>query len=94
MRREQGTQQPPRRAVALDQHAVDAVANAHAILERLDVDVRGPELHRLANHQLHQPHDRRAGFVDDFVAAAGVSCSVSVKSIAVSVNSCSIESAL
>ena len=90
---EQGPQQPPRRAVALDQHAVDPVANPHPVFERLDVDVRGPQLHRLADHQLHQPHDRGAGLVDVFAAAAVLPSSVSVKSIAVSVNSCSIESA-
>ena len=83
----------PRRAVALDQHAVDPVADADPVLERLDVDVGGPQLHGLGDHQVHQPHDRGAGFVDDFFVAAGVSCSVSVKSMAVSVNSCSIESA-
>ncbi len=66
--REQGPQQPAGGAVALDQHAVDAVADADPVLERLDVDVRGPQLNRLGNQQLHQPDDRGAGFVDDFVA--------------------------
>ena len=39
---EQRAQQPPRRAVALDQHAVDAVANPDPVFERLDVDVARP----------------------------------------------------
>ena len=77
-----------------DQHAVDPVANPHAVLERLDVDVRGPQLHGLADHELHQPHDRGAGFVDRRrPPSPPASSSVSVKSMAVSVNSCSIESA-
>ena len=70
---EQGPQQPPRGAVALDQHAVDPVANPHPVLERLDVDVRRPQLHRLADHQLHEPHDRGARFVD-ILAAAAAAC--------------------
>ena len=44
---EHGAQQPAGRAVALDQHAVDPVADADPVLERLDVDVGGPQLHRL-----------------------------------------------
>ena len=70
--REHGAQQPPRGAVALDQHAVDPVADPDAVFERLDVDVRRPQLHGLADDQLHQPDDRGAGLVDDFVAAAGL----------------------
>ena len=75
------------------QPAVDPVANPHPVLERLDVDVGGPQLHGLADHQLHQPDDRGAELVDVFPGSAILPSSVSVKSIAVSVNSCSIESA-
>ena len=63
--REDGTQQPSGRAVALDQHAVDAVADADPVLERLDVDVRGPQLHGFADHQLDQANDRGTVLVDD-----------------------------
>ena len=62
--RQEGAQQPPGGAVAFDQHAVDAVADPDAILERLDVDVGGPQLHRFGDHQLHQPDDRGAVLVD------------------------------
>ena len=51
---------------------VDPVADANPIFERLDVDVRRPQLHRLGNDQLHQPDDRRARFVDRLVAACGL----------------------
>ena len=43
IRDEQRGQQPARRAVALDQHAVDPVADPDAVGERLDVDVAGPQ---------------------------------------------------
>ena len=36
-------EQPARRAVAFDEVAVDAVADADAVGERLDVDVAGAE---------------------------------------------------
>ena len=54
---EQGGQQPARRAVALDQHAVDAVADADAVGERLDVDVAGPQADRFLNDQVDQLDD-------------------------------------
>ncbi len=41
---EDRAEQPSRGAVALHQHAVDPVADPDAVLERLDVDVRGPQL--------------------------------------------------
>ena len=64
-----------RGGVALDQHAVDPVADPDAVFERLDVNVRGPQLHRLADDHLHQPNDRCAGFVEDsseLVAGSGL----------------------
>ena len=39
---EQRREQPARGGVALDQHAVDPVADPDAVGERLDVDVRRP----------------------------------------------------
>ena len=94
MRESKAPSKAPRGAVPLDQNAVDPVADPDAVFERLDMDVRGPQLHGLADDQVHQADDRGAGLVDDFVAAGPLPRSVSVKSIAVSVNSCSIESAL
>ena len=73
MRGQDRAQQPAGGAVALDQHAVDPVADADPILERLDVDVRGPQLHGLGNDQLHQPDDRGTRLVDDF-GRRGRSC--------------------
>ena len=58
IRREHRGQQPARRAVALDQHAVDAVADADAVGERLDVDVAGPEADRFLNDQVDELDDR------------------------------------
>ncbi len=43
----------------LAQHAVDAEAHHQAVLERLDVDVRGVLLHRLGQHRIDQADDRR-----------------------------------
>ena len=54
-RRDDRGQQAARRAVALDQHAVDPVADPDAVGERLDVDVAGPQAD---------------GFLDDQVAPA------------------------
>ena len=61
--REDGTQQSPGGAIAFDQHAVDPVPDADPVLERLDVDVRRPQLHGLLDHQVDQPHDRGTVFV-------------------------------
>ena len=48
-----------RDAVALDALAVDAVAHAHAVLHRLDVNIAGPVADGLGDHRLHQLDDRR-----------------------------------
>ena len=41
------------------EHAVDAVAHPDVVLGRLDVDVGGVVLDRLADQQVHEPDDRR-----------------------------------
>ena len=82
-------QQPARRAVALDQHAVDPVADADAVGERLDVDVAGPQADRFLNDQVDELDDRGIALRRRPPAAVA---SVSVKSMAVSVNSASMES--
>ena len=69
MRERMAPKRPPRRAVALDQHAVDAVADPDPVLERLDVDVGCSKLDRFGDHQVHQPDDRGAGFIDHFLFA-------------------------
>ena len=56
-------QETARGIVALDEPAVDAVADPHAVFERLDVDVAGPELHRLDDDQVDELHDRGVGVV-------------------------------
>ena len=63
-----------RRHHRLGQHAVDAVADDGALLERLDVDVGGPRLDPLIDDQVHQLDDRGLfaplgdrGQVDDLV---------------------------
>ena len=56
--REHRGQQPARRTVALDQHAVDPVADADAVGERLDVDVAGPQADRFLDDQVDQLDDR------------------------------------
>ena len=84
--REHRRQQTARRAVALDQHAVDPVADADAVGERLDVDVAGPQADRLLNDEVDQLDDRGVAVVRRRPAAVAVD-SVSVKSMAVSVNS-------
>ena len=48
-----------RRAFALDQHAVDAIAHLQPVLERFDVDVGRAQLDRALDHQVHQPDHRR-----------------------------------
>ena len=89
-----GPEQPPRGAVAFHQDTVDPVADAHAVGERLDMDVAGTHGHRFLDDQVHQLDDRRVPFFERvgdrrFAAARPAS---SEKSIAVSVNSWSIES--
>ena len=60
---QQRGQQAARRAVALDQHAVDAVADADAVGERLDVDVAGPQADRFLDDQVDQLDDRGVAVV-------------------------------
>src|SRR5439155_22146667 len=50
-----------RDAVALDAFAVDAVADADAVLHRLDVNIRSAVAHGLGDHGLHQLDDRSLG---------------------------------
>ena len=52
--REIGTQQTARGAVTFNQDAVNPVADADPVLKRLDVDIRGSELHGFLDHQLDQ----------------------------------------
>ncbi len=61
---QQGAQQASGGTVPFDQHAINAVANADAVFERFNVNVRGPQLHRFVDDQVGQADDRRAGFVD------------------------------
>jgi hypothetical protein len=61
--REDGAEEPAGRVVALHEPAVDPVADPHAILEGLDVDVAGPQLHRLGDDQVDELHDGRVGGV-------------------------------
>src|SRR5262245_33206043 len=61
-----GAEETAGRAIALVQDAVDPVANAHDLFERLDVDVRRPKLYRLGDHELNEANDRGAVFIDDF----------------------------
>ena len=55
--------EPPRDGVAFDQDAVDSVANAHPVAERLDMDVRGPWADRFLNDQVDQLHDGGVAFI-------------------------------
>ena len=48
-----------RRRLGIAQHAVDPVADAQALLERLDVDVRGARVHGPRDHPADDPDDRR-----------------------------------
>ena len=43
------------------QHAVDPVADAQPVLERLDVDVGGARLERVGDDERHEADDRRLG---------------------------------
>ena len=70
--RQDRPQQPLGGRIALHQHAIDPVADPDAVFERLDVDVRGPGFDRLGDDHLHQADDRRAGFVELFLAGAGI----------------------
>ena len=57
-----GSVKPAWWAFALDEHAVDAVPDADAVLEGLDVDIAGPQLDRLGENEIDQLDDRRVGF--------------------------------
>src|SRR5690606_39787304 len=46
------------RALALFQHAVDAIAHLEPVLEGLDVDVGRAQLDRALDHQVHQADHR------------------------------------
>ena len=48
-----------RRALALFQHAIDAVAHLQPIFERFDMDVGRAQFHCALDHQVHQPDHRR-----------------------------------
>ena len=48
-----------RRRLDFAQHAVDAIAYAQTVLERLDVDVRGSGFYRPGDQPIDDPHDRR-----------------------------------
>ena len=51
--------QAPRRRLLVVQDAVDAVADAQRVLERLDVDVRGLGVDGVLDEEVHQADDRR-----------------------------------
>src|SRR4051794_40559206 len=51
------------------QYAVDSVANADNFFKRLDVNIGGPKLHRLLNHELDQTDDRGTVFIDNLSSA-------------------------
>ena len=79
--------------VAFHEHAVDPVANADPVGERLDVDVAGPVGHGFLDDQVHQLDDRCVAFFQGVGHADLLPVPPSsAKSMAVSVNSWSIES--
>ena len=51
--------QPPRRRLLVVEDAVDAIAHPQAVLEGLDVDVRGFGVHGLLDEEVDQPDHRR-----------------------------------
>ncbi len=55
----------------LAQHAVDAEPHRHAVLERLDVNVRGVVLDRLRQQRVDEPDDRRFVVAVDEVRRLG-----------------------
>ena len=55
----------------LAQHAVDAEPHRHAVLVRLDVDVRGVVLDRLRQQRVDEPDDRRFVVAVDQVRRLG-----------------------
>ena len=58
-----GTEETAGRVVSLHEPAVDAVANPHAILKRLDMNVAGAEHHGLGDDEVDEFHHRRVGRV-------------------------------
>ena len=62
-------EQPARRAVALDENAVDAVADADAVGERLDVDVAGAQADGFLDDQVDELDDGAS--LSSVPAAAG-----------------------
>ena len=64
----------------LAQHAVDAEAHDQAVLERLDMDVRGVFLHRLGEHRVDEPDDRRVVVGFQQVGCSGSTCARCVRS--------------
>ena len=54
-----GSQVGRRRIRVILQHAIDAVAQVQAILEGLDMDIRGGHVHRPMNNLVDQADDRR-----------------------------------
>src|SRR5688500_8744857 len=63
-----GAEEPAGRTVAFVQDAVNSITDADDLLERLDVDVRGPKLHRLLNHELYEADDGGAVLVNGFAS--------------------------
>ena len=58
-RRDDGGLQLARRRLLVEEHAVDAEADAEFLLERLDVDIAGALLDGLGDHGVDQADDRR-----------------------------------
>src|SRR5262249_22490710 len=56
-------QQTTRRTVAVDEHTVDPVADAHTVPERLDVDVAGTQADRFGNDEVDELDDGSITFL-------------------------------
>ena len=69
-----------RRLLLIEEHAIDAEADAEFFLKRLDVDVAGALLDGLRDHGVHQPDDGRFArhvaqvFEIVFIAAREIGC--------------------
>ena len=59
--RDHGRGQALRRRLDVVQHAVDAIADGEAVLERLDMDVGRAHLERVGDDEAHEPDHRRFG---------------------------------
>src|SRR6185312_11875007 len=55
-------EEAPGGVVALHEHAIDPIADADAVGERLDVDIAGALLHGFLDDEVHQPDDRGVAF--------------------------------